>query len=100
MIPFTAATGMNPCPHCGNKIRFRAVSQQVAEDLCEVWVECGMCDLETPAEEHRESVWGITGNGDIQALVQDWNDWTGKLGTPSMLKLPKPRNPADPQLVA
>lgn len=36
----TTNRDMNPCPKCGNRRAFKIVSQQVAEDLCEVWAEC------------------------------------------------------------
>lgn len=61
--PFQTKPGhkFTPCPKCGNGRHFEAVSQQVAEDCCEVWVVCGRCGHD-PTEGytgHRlEDVWG------------------------------------------
>lgn len=64
------------CPNCGNRKQFNAHSQQISEDCCEVWIEC-QCGFDPTAERtgHRlESVMGGTGNENVYAAIQIWND--------------------------
>ena len=73
--PFNAPKGLEPCPKCGNRHRFVAVSQRGGEDFCEVWIRCGACGHEPDWQERREDTWGDLSLGMIQCLAQDWNGW-------------------------
>lgn len=65
--------GIEPCPKCANRIAFVGLSQQVAEDLCEVWVTC-KCGY-APGPEHRmEDVWGSLDPETLSCALQNcWN---------------------------
>lgn len=61
------------CPKCGNNHRFKAVSQQVAEDCCECWIECLDCGFDPTAESHGdryEDIWGDVSQEAIPVLYQ------------------------------
>lgn len=73
--PFNAPQGLEPCPKCGNRHRFVAVSERGGEDFCEVWVRCGTCGHEPDCLERREDVWGDLSREMISCLAQDWNSW-------------------------
>jgi hypothetical protein len=65
--------GAEPCPHCGNKVEFKIVSMQVAEDCCEIWAEC-KCGYK-PAFDGIEDVWGGCDDDNcINAINITWND--------------------------
>ena len=76
---FNAKPGYaRPCPKCGNTKEFKAISQQVAEDGCENWVECGKCG-HCPTDDkplHRvESVMGGLEPHDIvEAFLETWQE--------------------------
>lgn len=58
--PLTGALCIGyPCPFCGSQ-NLVATSEQVMEDLCEMWIECGDCG-EDPYEsgERVETVMGF-----------------------------------------
>ncbi|MBP2290740.1 hypothetical protein [Azospirillum rugosum] len=58
---FTIKAGSVPaCPKCGNQQHFRAHSERVAEDCCEVWVtcRCGHDLTQDDNSERMEDVWG------------------------------------------
>lgn len=65
------------CPNCGNARDFVAYSGRVAEDCCEVWVECGRCKHD-PTREHTdyrlEDVWGSLDPQTIQAAMHCRDD--------------------------
>jgi hypothetical protein len=67
--------GLEPCPRCGNRHDFVAVSQQVMEDGCEVWLRCGSCGHEPGWQDRREDVWGSLDRETVAGLGQDWNEW-------------------------
>jgi len=48
------------CPSCGNRHEFVCVAEQVAEDLCEVWIQC-KCGHKPHSDYHVEDVWGDVG---------------------------------------
>jgi hypothetical protein len=73
---FTSTAGVLPCPKCGNTHSFVAVSQQVMEDGCEMWIRCGACGNEPGWMDRREDVWGCLDDASIRCLVGDWNEWT------------------------
>lgn len=66
---------IEPCPKCGNNTTFEACSAQVAEDLCNVWVEC-VCGYDPTCENslyRYEDVWGgVTGNT-VGGALDCWN---------------------------
>lgn len=74
----TSQKGLTPCPRCGNRHAFVAVSQQVSEDCCEVWLRCGSCGHEPDWQHRREDTWGSLGNDMVNCLGHDWNDWAGQ----------------------
>lgn len=66
------------CPKCNNNTSFKIHSQQVAEDGCEIWAQCGECDYD-PTEnntDHRiESVMGGCDDDNCQdAVLYAWNE--------------------------
>ena len=66
-----------PCPKCGNGSIFTAHSQQVCEDGCEVWVECGQCGYDPTIGKplHRmESVMGGTTDENVIIALTCWDD--------------------------
>lgn len=70
--------GLEPCPRCGNRHDFVAVSQQVMEDGCEVWLRCASCGHEPGWQDRREDVWGSLDPETVACLGQDWNEWVGR----------------------
>lgn len=66
-----------PCPRCGNDTRFRAHSMQVAEDCCEVWVECvcGYDPTENETGGRLEDVWGSLDKDTIRAALGLWDEY-------------------------
>ena len=68
---------VEPCPKCGNNLLFNILSEQVAEDSCDVWAECAVCgyDPTSGKEGHRlESVWGGTDDNNCIWAVECWNE--------------------------
>lgn len=76
--------GLQPCPGCGNRQHFVSVSQQVAEDHCEVWLRCGSCGREPDSAERREDVWGSLDRETVACLAQDWNQWVESQDRPPL----------------
>ena len=70
---------VEPCPKCGNQKSFAAHSQQVAEDLCEVWIVC-TCGLDPSlgSGDRMEDVWGSLDKETILEAVGVWNDLVTK----------------------
>lgn len=64
---------MEPCPSCGNSVWFRIKSEQVAEDLCEVWAQCDKCGHK-PADAEMEDVWGDVGDDNAVSALNVWNE--------------------------
>jgi len=63
------------CPKCGNNTKFKARSQQVAEDNCEVWVECD-CGYDPTDEKigyRYEDVWGGVHEDNVRMALECWN---------------------------
>lgn len=65
-----------PCPNCGNNRYFTAKSMQVAEDCCDLWLEC-KCGYDPTVNTTRriEDVWGSLDNDNIHFLISEWNGW-------------------------
>lgn len=63
------------CPECGNNTEFNAHSSQVAEDLCNVWVECP-CGYDPTFDTNLryEDVWGGIDEGTVRMALECWND--------------------------
>ena len=65
------------CPKCGNAAEFVGKAAQVAEDCCEVWVEC-VCGFDPTAEntgDRVEDVWGSLDNDTLAtALAWSWSE--------------------------
>lgn len=68
---------ITPCPKCGQNRDFFAKAMQVAEDYCEVWIECkcGFDPTELNTGYRVEDVWGSLDDGNIHcAISASWND--------------------------
>lgn len=64
------------CPKCGNNTTFTAHSSQIAEDCCEVWVEC-VCGYDPTSDKtsyRLEDVWGGTCEENVRAALDCWNE--------------------------
>lgn len=72
----TENTKVTPCPICGNNTKFTAYSQQIVEDLCEIWVECncGFDPTKYKTMYRLEDIWGGTDNGNVRGALDCWND--------------------------
>lgn len=74
------------CPACGNRQYFRAHSDQVAEDYCDVWVTC-RCGHDLTADKfglRMEDVWGVLDRDTIAAALRcTWIDLNPKPVTPN-----------------
>jgi hypothetical protein len=68
------------CPQCGNLTEFVARSQQIAEDLCETWIEC-MCGFDPTrgGPERFESPMGGCSPEYVRAALQIWNELLWKM---------------------
>lgn len=68
--------GIEPCPKCTNHQEFVGVTQQVAEDCCEVWIVC-KCGYDPSQGNDRyrlEDVWGALDAPTLScALHNCWN---------------------------
>ena len=69
------------CPKCGQKTEFVCVSNQVAEDSCEVWIECVCGHDPHNYNERLESVMGGCDEENILAALDCWNDASGHNAT-------------------
>lgn len=71
---------ISKCPKCQNNTEFTIISEQVAEDGCEIWAVCKCGFDPTNYEElgscyRIESVWGGVEDDDCQdALLNSWNE--------------------------
>jgi len=75
---FNLARGgqVTKCPQCGNDITFIAHSEQVAEDSCDIWIECE-CGYDPTYGKcgHRvEDVWGGLDLATISLALQVWSE--------------------------
>lgn len=76
-----------PCPKCGNKEDFYAISQQFFEDCCEIWVICQKCgydpfhdyNIEGCTDYCIEDVWGSIEHATILMALDSWNALSQKL---------------------
>lgn len=64
------------CPRCGNRREFTVHSEQVAEDCCEIWVQC-VCGYSHASDDRLEDVWGGTGDDQVMAALTCWNEAIG-----------------------
>lgn len=67
---------ITPCPKCGNNSLFTARSQQVGEDICEVWVacQCGYDPTKGNTDHRVEDIWGSLDQDTVMcALLNSWN---------------------------
>lgn len=66
------------CPGCKNNTKFVIRSEQVAEDCCEIWVVCGVCDFDPTHDntnDRLEDVWGGVADDNAQdAINLVWNE--------------------------
>ena len=79
--------GIEPCPDCKNREQFIGVSQQVAEDCCEVWVTCacGYDATEGRPGDRMEDVWGSLDAGNLYAALEScWNEPLRRRGGPTV----------------
>jgi len=64
---------VSACPKCGNDTQFIAVSQQVAEDCCEVGIKC-ICGFEHP-DSRMEDVMGSLDRETVECAMNNcWNN--------------------------
>jgi hypothetical protein len=69
------------CPDCGNTTDFVCRSEQVAEDCCEVWIEC-KCGHKPTDHYHIEDVWGDVGPEMATWAIRDsWGAYVEALGS-------------------
>jgi hypothetical protein len=72
---------IKPCK-CGNANDFDIVSQQVCEDGCEIFLQCGACNHDPcNLAEHIESVMGGINPWTVTMAIDAWNEATSR-GTP------------------
>jgi ssDNA-binding Zn-finger/Zn-ribbon topoisomerase 1 len=67
--------GVAKCPKCGNNEKFIGISEQVAEDGCEIWVECYVCNYDPFNESvgsRIDSVMGSLDDGNLLMAVSEW----------------------------
>jgi hypothetical protein len=65
---------MIPCEKCANDTDFTVISEQVAEDYCEVWARCA-CGNEPESLDRIEDVWGSLDDGNVIYALDVWNEW-------------------------
>lgn len=69
--------GIVPCPKCSNNTHFTIHSEQVAEDICDIWAACtcGFAPIIGTTGNAIESIWGTIEERDmLEAVVYTWND--------------------------
>ena len=70
------SSGVAECPKCGNNKQFLGVSEQVAEDCCDIWVECYKCNF-NPFQFNSmnciESVMGELSPANLMMAVDEWS---------------------------
>ena len=72
---FKVNNNTRACPKCGNLRDFCIISQQVAEDLCELHIEC-VCGFD-PTEDSNNKVEDVWGRVDRDAVTECFLDqWT------------------------
>lgn len=76
---------ISKCPKCQNNTEFTVISEQVAEDCCEIWAVC-KCSFdptnynEVGSAYRVESVWGGVDDDDCQdAILNSWNEAIDKI---------------------
>lgn len=74
-VQFREDAKIEMCPKCGNKTRFTIVSQQVAEDCCEVFARCA-CGFDHGTDHAFEDVWGGCHDDNVRAAISCWNSAT------------------------
>jgi predicted nucleic-acid-binding Zn-ribbon protein len=62
------------CPKCGNRTEFKAISEQVQEDGCEIWVECNCGYDPFTWKDKIESVMGRIDAEVCRIALGCWND--------------------------
>lgn len=74
-VRFASNRMIVPCPKCGNNEEFTAYSRPIAEDCCEVWVECkcGYDPTEGDSGARFEDVWGGTTDENVAVAIDCWN---------------------------
>jgi hypothetical protein len=75
------------CPSCKNRQHFIGLSQQVAEDLCEVWVRCicGYDATEGRSGDRMEDVMGSLDAGNLVCALENcWNEPLRRRGHPTV----------------
>lgn len=75
---FSINVPQSACPKCGNTNVFIGRSEQVAEDGCEIWVECecGFNPFENNSDYRIESVWGSLDEDFLMMALHSWNELT------------------------
>lgn len=73
-VKFKENSDIIPCPECGNKIEFIARSEQVGEDICEVWIECKCGFNPFKGGDGLEDIWGGVDDDNVYWAINEWND--------------------------
>ena len=77
-VKFAANTYISKCPNCGNNTIFVVHSEQVAEDLCDIWAVCGICAYDPTSNNalnRLEDVWGGVDDDNVKDAINfTWND--------------------------
>ena len=70
------ASNVANCPKCGNNDKFIGCCEQVAEDGCEVWVECYECNYNPFADVWGSCIESVMGSLDNDNLMMSVSEWT------------------------
>lgn len=77
LIEYKANKYIIPCPKCGNNTKFMIHSEQVGEDICDIWAvcKCGYDPTETNTLHRLEDVWGRTDDNNCRDAIDcTWNE--------------------------
>lgn len=77
LFHFKPEAHVAPCPTCSNAKDFYLVSEQVAEDGCEVFLRC-VCGTQPQGDYALEDVWGELSPENAIAAKAEWNEWRKK----------------------
>lgn len=79
---------LKPCK-CGNT---NVVSQQACEDMCEIFIKCGVCNHDPcNIAEHIESVMGGITPRTVAMAIEAWNEAIARGTPPEEPPTPAPR---------
>lgn len=73
-VKFKEGSVITPCPKCGNKLEFKARSERVCEDGCEIWIECKCGYNPFGSGDALEDVWGGCDDDNVMWAIGQWNE--------------------------